>query len=171
MKIFKYIALFFLLLIASFFAVGLLTPSLTYENSVVVDAPVEKAFALFMDTSKMKEWVPGFVSIKADSGALNNPGTILTLILLQDGQQYEMTETITTIKPNEQYAYQLDNTVLRNLVDVRFISKGNQTQITSNNFVTGNSIIWRSVFYFYKKGFYEQGQKTYDDLKKMIEQQ
>ena len=169
MKIFKYLALFFLLLIASFFILGLVTPSVVYENKVTVNAPIEKAFALFMDTTKMKEWIPGFVSIKNDSGDLTTPGSKLHLVLLQEEQKYEMTEVVTTYKPNQQYSYLLENAVLRNNVDIRFKAIGNQTEIKAHNYVRGNSIIWRSIFFFYKKEFFDQGQKTVDDLKKMIE--
>ena len=169
MKIFKYIALFFIVLIASFFILGLFTPSIVYENKVTVNAPVEKAFSLFMDTTKMKLWIPGFVSIKNDSGDLTTPGSKLHLVLLQEEQKYEMTEVVTAYKPNQQYSYLLENAVLRNDVDIRFKATGNQTEIKSYNYVRGNSIIWRSIFFFYKKDFFKKGQKTYDDLKIMIE--
>lgn len=171
MKIFKYIALLFLFLIATFFAIGIFTPSFTYQNKVTVNAPVEKVFMLFTDTAKMKEWLPGFISITNDSGIPYSIGSKWNLVLVQEDQRYEMTETMMAFKVNKQYSYQLDNAVLRNQVDIYFKPDGNKTEITAHNFVTGNSIIWRSIFFFYEKEFYRQGQETYVNLKKIIESQ
>ena len=169
MKIFKYISLTFLILIFGFFAIGLFSNSISYQNKVIVNAPVEKAFVLFTDTTKMKEWLPGFISFTNDSGGNFNRGSKWKLILLQEGQRYEMEETMTVYEPNKQYSYILENIVLRNYVDVYFKANGNTTEITSHNLIKGNNLIWRSIFFFYEKDLFEKGEKTFEDLKKMIE--
>ena len=151
--------------------IGILTPSISYKTSITVSASVEKAFSLFSDTSKMKDWTPGFVSISLDSGKPITQGSKMTLILIQEGQQYEMTETITTFIPHQQYSYLLENAVLHNQVDLFFISNGNSTIINVYNKVIGNNIIWRSVFFFYKKRLDEMNKEIYSNLKKMIESQ
>lgn len=115
--------------------------------------------------------MPGFVSLINDSGSNFNPGSKRKLLLLQEGQIYEMNETITVFKPNEQLSYLLENSVLHNQVNVFFKAEGTKTIITSNNFVSGNSLIWRSIFFFYKKDFNERGQKILTDFKKMAETQ
>lgn len=169
MKIFKYLAISFIVLIIGFFSIGLFAPSVSYQNKVIINAPVEKVFTLFTDTTKMNQWVPGFISFTNDSGGNYNKGSKWKLILIQDGQHYEMTETMTVFEPNLQYSYILENIVLRNYVDVYFKSIGNTTEVTSHNLITGNNMIWRSIFFFHEKNFLARGQATYNDLKKMIE--
>ena len=151
--------------------IGLLTPSISYDSTITVNVPVEKAFTLFSDTSKMKDWMPGFVSLKLDSGNTIARGSKMTLILIQEGQEYDMTETMTTFIPNQHYAYLLENAVLHNQVDILFTPIGNSTTIKVNNLVIGNNIIWRSVFYFYKKRLVQLNKEIYSNLKKMIESQ
>ena len=169
MRIFKFIAILFIVLIIGFFAIGLFSPSLTYQNSITVNAPVDKAFELFTDTVKMHEWIPGFISFTNESGGNFNRGSKWKLILIQEDQHYEMIETITAYVPNQQYSYNLENIVLRNQVDVYFKPIGNMTEIISHNLVTGNNLIWRSVLFFFEKELYNNGQESFADLKKMIE--
>ncbi len=56
MKILKIILGLVVGLALVFFAVGIFTPSFTYENKVEVNASVEKAWAIFTDHP---EWVIG----------------------------------------------------------------------------------------------------------------
>ena len=66
--------------------------------------------------------------------------------------------------------------------ELDFITKGLSThaivayqnfnrQINVYNKVIGNNIIWRSVFFFYKKRLDEMNKEIYSNLKKMIESQ
>lgn len=135
----------------------------------MVNAPLEKTFTLFNDTTKMKQWMPGFVSITNISGQPNTVGSKWKLVLEQDGQLFEMTETMTAFKQNEQFAFLLENEVLSNECTISFKPNDNQTEIISDNVVHGNNMLWKSAFFFFKDYFRETGQTTYDNLKKMIE--
>ncbi len=169
MKIFKYIALLLFALLVIFFAIGLFNPSVTYSNKIVIDATPSKSYTVFMDTARMKEWMPGYSSFKLLKGKAMEKGSTWKLVLLQDGQEYEMNETITTIIPDVQYSFDLENAVLKNSIDMYFIAKGSQTELVANNTVRGNNIMWRSLFFIFKWKLHEQSQLMYEDLKKSIE--
>ena len=59
----------------AFFAIGIFTPSFTYENKVEVKASVEKAWAIFTDQSRMRDWLTGFQSMETISGISGEVGS------------------------------------------------------------------------------------------------
>ncbi|MEP7265892.1 MAG: SRPBCC family protein [Bacteroidota bacterium] len=169
MKIFKYIALVLVGLLIIFFSIGLFQPEISYTNKVIINADPHKVYTLFQDTTKMKEWMPGFNSFTSIKGKPATVGSQWKLILIQEGEKYEMNETLTIIKPDEQYSFILDNAVLSNNVDMYFKPVAGKTELTVENKVRGNNIMWRSLFYFFKGRLTEQSSMMYDGLKKMIE--
>jgi uncharacterized membrane protein len=169
MRIFKYVAMVLVALLVIFFAIGLFNPEVKYSNKIVINASPAKSYSVFMDTTRMKEWMPGYSSFTLLEGKAMEKGSKWKLVLLQDGQEYEMNETITTLIPDVQYSFDLENAVLRNSIDMYFIAKAGQTELVSNNKVRGNNIMWRSLFILFKPKLHEQSQLMYEELKKTIE--
>lgn len=169
MRIFKYIALTLTALLVIFFSIGLFQPEVSYTNKVVINATPQKSYSLFQDTARMKLWMPGFLSFTSIKGKPMEVGSQWKLILVQEGEKYEMRESVTVVKPGEQYSFILDNAVLSNKVDMYFKPVDGKTELTVENKVRGNNIMWRSLFYFFKGGLTEQSDLMYGELKKMIE--
>jgi len=169
MKIFKYIALVMIGCIILFFGIGLFTPTVTYTNTISINASPAKCFRLFMDTARMNEWMPGFKSFKIEKGKGLEEGSKWNLVLIQEGQSFDMSETVKTVKPDEQFSFLLENAVLHNTVDMYFKPSGSNTELVVNNIVSGNNIMWKSLFYFNKSRLQDQSMEMYDDLKTMIE--
>ena len=172
MKKFSIIAItlaLLLLLGALFLSIGLWKPVVYYQTKVLVNAPTDKAFALFMDTNQMSKWITGFQRFELLSGVATQPGCVHKMLIIQQGKTYVMTEKLTAFKPNALYAFVLDNEVLTDEVDIHFTAKGNATEITANNKVVGKNLFWHSLFPLTTGIFIKQSQHDYEQLKVLIE--
>jgi hypothetical protein len=169
MKIFKYTALFFLALLILFFGCGIVVSEIKYTNRVVVNKDCENSFKVFNDTSMMKEWLQGFVSLQLVKGEYMQEGSKYRLILEQDGDQYEMDETLISVMENRHCSFFLENDVLTNRFDVHFNPVDKGTEIKVDNTVKGKNILWRAIFFVLQHKFYDQGKATYNSLKAVIE--
>lgn len=112
MKILKYILGIIAALVVIFFMIGVFVSTFTYENKVEVNAPVEKAWAVFTDESRMGEWLTGLKSIETISGNPGEVGSIYRLVFVQNGEEMVMTEEVTAFQQNELFAFNLDNDVM-----------------------------------------------------------
>ena len=169
MRIFKYIALTLVALLVIFFSIGLFNPAITYSNQITIHASPAKTFKLFADTSRLHEWMTGFSSFTKISGKDDSAGSKWKLVLIQEGQTYDMTETILKNNSPDEYSFLLENAVLTNNVDMHFKPSSAGTELTVNNKVRGNNLMWRSLFYFFESRLKQESDEMYDDLKTMVE--
>lgn len=160
-----------ILLAAVFFIIGILNPSYAYQTSVEVNKPRDQVWKLFTDESKAGEWLEGFKGFETVSGAPGKEGSVFRLTITKDGQDFIMTETMTTIRPPEHYAFTLENDVLSNVVDFRFAESGGKTTITSDENVTGKNLFWKSLFFWFRSTFKNGSQENLNNLKRYIEKQ
>jgi len=165
----KYIGIGIAVVILSFIAMGLLHPTIEYETRTEVKAPLKKTFALFNDTTLMKNWMPGFSSITNISGNENEVGSKWKLVLVQKEEVYNMIETITAFENNKRFSYDLDNDIVFNNNDVTFNGDSTKTIVVAKTKVKGKNIFLRSMFVFSKPYFQEQQDLIYSQLKKMVE--
>lgn len=175
MKIFKkillYLLVFILVLVALFFIIGWANPTVAFQTKVEIDKPREQAWKLFMDESKTGEWLEGFKSYETVSGAPGKEGSVFRITIVQDGQEFVVTETNTTVRPPEQYSFVVENDVLTSVVDVHLAESGGKTILTSDEKVTGKNIFWRSLFFWFKSMFQNSSQQNLNNLKRYIEKQ
>jgi uncharacterized protein YndB with AHSA1/START domain len=175
MKIFKkvllYLLVFIILLVGLFFLIGALNPSYSYQTKVEINKPREQTWKIFMDESKAGEWMEGFKSFETVSGAPGKEGSVFRLTIVQEGKEFVMTETNTTVREPEQYSFVLENDVLTNVIDIRLAESGGKTTITSDEKVTGKNIFWKSLFVWFHSTFKNGSQENLNDLKRYIEKQ
>lgn len=169
MQIFKYLFGFGAIACILFFAIGFFIPSFDYESSILVNKPVQEAFAVFKDESKLKYWMPNLKSIELIEGQKNKEGSKYKIVIEEDGKNYEIIEKIITFKENEQYTSQFVNEVMTIDMDVQFEENSGITEITSKSVITGKNILWKSVFPLSKGNFEKEDQELLDRLKKVIE--
>jgi len=108
-KILKCLGVIILLLVSAFFSLGIFIPSLNYDNKILVNKPVEQSFRVFTNVFSFSEWIPGFKNIKWLSGKQNEIGSKWEMTVVQEGEKYTMTETLTYFKENELFAFKLEN--------------------------------------------------------------
>ncbi len=165
----KYIGIGIAVVILSFIAMGLLHPTIEYETRTEIKAPLEKTFALFLDTALMKNWMPGFSSITNISGNVHEVGSKWKLVLVQEKEVYNMTETVTAFENNKGFSFDLDNDALVSNNDITFNGDSTKTIIVAKAKVKGKNIFLRSMFVFSKPYFQEQQDLIYSQLKTMVE--
>ncbi len=170
MKILKYVVGVLILLFVGFFLIGLIWPKFTYTSQVIVNASVEKSWAVFTDETKMAEWMPGFKSIENISGEPLQVGSEWKLTVEDQGQIFEMTERVTAVKVQEKYAFWLDNDVLNANVEIYFAAVDSATtEITANTQTIAKGVVWKSMLFLMKGNISEQDQENYNNLKRVIE--
>lgn len=165
----KYFLLFLLLLAIAFFFIGIIIPSFTYESRITVNKPIEQSFKVFNSPFLLAEWIPGLKGVRWISGTQNEIGSKWEMTIELDGKIYTTTEELTVFKENELLAFTLNSDVLSSNVEVKFINKGESTEIISSSKAEGSNIFWKSIFVFYKSIFSKRDKVMYDRLKKVIE--
>jgi hypothetical protein len=170
MKILKLILGCFAAIIIGFLLIGVIWPSIRYENKIEIDRTAQETFAQFNDSAKMKNWITGLKDLKMVNGNWNDLGSKYQIVVEQEETTYIMYETLTGIVPGKLYAFVLENDVLINEVEIRFAQKNpGTTELVIKNKVRGKNIFWRSLFPFFKGLFKKSDLENYQNLKKMIE--
>lgn len=169
MKILKVILGIVVGLVVVFFAVGIFAPSFTYENKVEVNAPVEKAWAIFTDESRMGDWLTGFQSIETINGNPGEVGSKYRMVFVENGEEMVITEEVTAYRENELFAFTLDADPLISDVEVKFTGNDERTEIIATNLVEGKNLVWKSLLRLMKSMLANRGQEQYDKLKEIIE--
>jgi hypothetical protein len=98
MKYLKYLLGILLLLVILFFAIGMITPSVSYESEVTVNKSADEAWAVMSDESKMSQWISGFKRTEPVSGEPNTIGAVSKVYVEDNGEEIVMEETVTNFK-------------------------------------------------------------------------
>lgn len=172
MRLVKYfLGLIFVCLIG-FFSVGLVKPTIHYENNITINKPVHISWNLFTNDSLMDSWADGFKRMETIKGKPTIPGSEFKITIEQDNKRFIIYKTIRKCKKNESLTLDITNDILLNQAEYIFTTTSPYTtQITSKNTVRGNSIWWRSLFFFSRNYFKKADEQNLTNLKKLIENQ
>ena len=163
------IAVVFALLIGAFLALGFVFPSITYQTKVEINKPVDGAWTYFTDEKNMKDWLPGFKSIKSLNGKTNEVGAKHEVVFVDGQEELIFTQTMTAFKPNETFSFKLESEMFENDVTVSFTETNGKTTLVQSEKVVGRSILWRSMLPLMRFYFSGAAQTTLDKLKDNIE--
>ncbi|HMR47359.1 MAG TPA: SRPBCC family protein [Bacteroidia bacterium] len=155
--------------ILGFVSLGIIHPEIEYESRVEINAPVAKAFDVFIDTAMMKHWMPGFVSFKPLEGKIHTKGSTQLLVLNLNNEQFEITETLEDYSYPKLYKFHAQNTLLNSTNTLIFEGDSLRSSLTIKTKASGNNFMLRSMFVFTKPIFKQQQDSTYLLLKKTIE--
>ncbi len=169
MKKIIWIILALLILVALFFSIGLIKPSIQYKSKITVDRPVDKAFMVFIDASKMDHWLTGFKKIELVSGMPNFPGSYFNLILEMNGKEITLKEEVLDFRWNELFSVRIHHDLMSIENVNQFTPMEMKTEITGTYRVTGKNIFWRSVLVFARGKLKKRAQNDFDSLQKVIE--
>lgn len=169
MKFLKYLVIFLVVCSASFFAVGIFNPTVSYESTVLVNKPIRHSFNTYSNPFYLDKWLPGFKSVRPISGLPFRVGSINELVFVENGEDIIMTQEVTGFEVNRLFSFKLSNEVLVTHVEITFEEADGKSRITSVSEIRGNNLIFRSLFPFMKAEFKERDQKAYDNLKDLIE--
>jgi len=173
MKILKYVLYAILALIVLYLLLGFIKPEVGYGAEIVVDKPVEEAWAVSQDETKYPEWLEGFKSMELLSGDKFQEGSTYKIIVNPgDGQQdFEMIETLKSIKENESIEMEFDADGMNFYQTMSFNEADGKTTIKTDSKVLGKGMMMRSMFAMMEMfggGFTKQEVKNMEALKKLI---
>ena len=169
MKKILWIILALVVFVVLFFSIGLIKPNIKYESKISVDRPVDRAFFVFIDGSKMGEWFTGFKRIELVSGMPNFPGSVFNLMLEMNGREVTLREEVLDFRWNELFSVRVQHDFMTIENVNEFSAEGMKTEIKATYRVTGKNIFWRSVLVLGRGRMKKRAQSDFDSLKRVIE--
>ncbi len=150
-------------------SLGFLFRQHDYTITTTVNAPVEKTFAIFNDTTKLREWLTGFKYMENIRGKPNEVGSKWKVVFSDRGKEISMNETITAFKENELVSFNIANDFIKSKNEIRFIPKGNTTEIVAKVSYRGTHIMQKSLLALLSASVKKQQEESYDLLKQVVE--
>ena len=147
----------------------------TYDGkvSVEVNAPVDKAFAIFNDPEMMKTWLCNdfmcFESMENISGKANEVGSQWKVTFKEPNRTFSVTETITAFRENELVAFDMDDDYFSFHIETTFEDLGNKTRITEHQTGKSKNAFMNAIFIFTKNMVQKSKTEMYAKLKDLIE--
>lgn len=170
MKVLKVIGSIILLLILAMFLIGLISPKATYENTVIINEPVEEVWEVFTDYGKLDQWLFGMKRIERIQGEPLTQGSRFNLIFDIDGEQFEITEEVMRVEPYELFAFNMKSNPLNSQVAIHFTSSDSgKTQVNAVTTAEGNGFFWKPIISFSGSMMQQQSQLSYEKLKELVE--
>lgn len=173
MKILKTLLLFILGLLGLVLLLGLLKPTVDYGHEIEVDKSIAEAWAVQQDYTKLNQWLKGFKSIDLISGEQGKVGSKYKVVVSpgEDQPDFEMIETILSIKENDHIDLTFDNEMMIFDQKTSFAEKDGKTIIKTDSTVKGKGIMMRSMFALMELlggSFQAQEEENIEALKRVI---
>ncbi|MEQ9062807.1 MAG: SRPBCC family protein [Vicingaceae bacterium] len=152
-----------------FFGNGLITPSINYENQVVVNKPAAEVWSVMSDPSNMSEWLPGFLRMEHVSGNPGEVGAVSNIYFDENGEEMVLQETILENVPNERMAMNFTADFMNMNYEMTLDEANGQTTITSISTTEGNGLFAKSILSFMGGTMHTQEEENLTRLKALIE--
>jgi hypothetical protein len=167
----KYIKIVLAVIILIFLLMlpGIIKPTVSYENEVHINKPVDISFMVFTDPSKMEEWLTGFKKMEWIQGMPAMPGSLMRLTLEINGREVEITEEVLAFEWNRRFAFRLHHKKIKVDCDYTFVASDMNSKIKSSMMVQGKNVFWRTINVFMKGKMQKQNQEDLEKLKAVIE--
>lgn len=170
MKFLKYLLALVFLLMTVFFIKGLLTPSINYENQIIVEKPANEAWAVMSDETNLPKWIKGFKRSELVSGEANTVGAVSKIYVEDNGKEMIMEETIKKVIPNKQLSMGFTMDFMNMDYDLMMNENDGKTTITTKSITKGNGLVAKSIVSFMKGTMKSQEDNNLESLKKLIEE-
>ena len=156
-------AVIVVLLVAAFFCMGMILPTVEYTTTVEINKPREQTWQVMRDR---KDWIFGFNSFEPLGGTPNQPGSQARVTVVRDGRETTFDTELLEIKAPEYSVTRLTNDMLTHDAIVRLSESDGKTTIVSNEKLEGKNAFWRSIFVIFKGTIVETSRKNFDGLNK-----
>lgn len=175
MKILKYLIIVIAVLVAAFFAVGIIHPVVQYGHEVTVNKPLKEAWAVGYDESKYDQWLQGFQSMELLTGEKGEVGSTYKVIVNPgDGQpDFEMIETMVSVTEFEQVTLHFDSEMMDFDQTMTYTEKDGGVVIKTDSKVMAKGMVMKSMMALMEHlsgAFTTQEAKNIDALKRVIEE-
>tara|TARA_B100000497_G_C7658064_1_gene396211 strand:- start:992 stop:1492 length:501 start_codon:yes stop_codon:yes gene_type:complete len=140
-----------------------------YSSHVSINKPLKEVWAVYQDEGKMRDWLEGFESIELVKGNRNDIGSEYIVKMNQEGQTFEIKETLKSYKEFENINFDFDNEMMLMNYNTEFTENEIGTTIHSRSIVRGHGILMRAMMPFIKGSMIAQEEKNLRGLKEVIE--
>ena len=173
MKLLKYFLYLIIGLVILFFAVGLVTPSVSYGHEITVDKSLKEAWAVSQDESKYALWLDGFKSMELISGEKGAVGSKYKVVVNPgEGQKdFEMTETIVSMNEFDNVLLHFDSDMMDFDQTISFSENEGKANVKTESTVSAKGVMMRSMFALMEMiggSFQAQEEKNVEALKILI---
>lgn len=135
MKLLKIIVIAIALIVAGFFAMGIVFSEVKYGHTITVSKPINEAWAISQDESKFHLWLEGFQSIELIEGEMFEVGSKYRVIVNPgEGQpEFEMIETLVALNPPNSITMHFDSEMMFFEQTMAFVQDGTQVKISTDS--------------------------------------
>ena len=168
-RFYKILGIFAILvagLAIAFVVLGLFVDEVEYTAATSVNAPVEAAWATFMDEDRTSEWLSGFLHAEQLSGV---PGEVGASYRMHFADDVIVEETVTEIVPMKRYGFDLKTDFFTGSTTVDFEEVDGTTEIEQTVWIRGTSFVWRAILPAFKSMMASQATEMLDSLGVLVE--
>ena len=102
-------------------------------TTILIQAPVQRVWDIFMDPGYLQFWLTNFVSIEPLEGLPGEPGSTSRLIVNERGREIVVIEKVVDMVPQEFYAFTMTNPDFEAINELRFTTEASGTLITQTS--------------------------------------
>ena len=141
-----------------------------YSVSVEVDVPIEEVWEVYMDESRMDEWLTGFRSMETIEGEPLTVGSKHRLVFEERGKEVVLVETVRVIDPPREFAFDLEHELMNSTMSVTLESIGDdKTRLISQTATSSPKLLWKIIMPFMTPQMRKRHRGDLERLKAMIE--
>lgn len=141
-----------------------------YSVSVEVQADIERAWDVFMDESKMDQWLIGFKSMEIIEGDPLTVGSKHKMFFEDRGREVVLVETVQSIRPPREFVFDLDHELMNSTVRMTLEERSRGvTLISSHTNVEPTKILWKILMFFMVPSMKKRQRQNLENLKALIE--
>lgn len=156
------------LLVAAFFAIGLICTECSYQVEMEIDAPVSSVWEKLNDMESMPTWMDGLESIELTGGQSGSVGAQYRLVFLQDGEEIEIQETFTEFDPPNAFAFDMSNEVLTGTKRISLTDNNGSTKLLATTSYVGTNLLWRSIMCLSQGSIQRMEQAQFEQLANLM---
>ena len=141
-----------------------------YSVSVEVDVPIEEVWEVYMDESRMDEWLTGFRSMETIEGEPLTVGSKHRLVFEERGKEVVLVETVRVIDPPREFAFDLEHELMNSTMSVTLESIGDdKTRLISQTATSSPKLLWKIIMPFMTPQMRKRHRGDLERLKALIE--
>ena len=141
-----------------------------YTVRVDIDRPVEEAWEVLMDESRMGEWLEGYKSMELIEGDPLTVGSKHKMIFEENGQEMTFTETVTAIEPLKEFSFDFEHDMMTSSIQMTLESTGTaSTRITNRTEFSANGFFVNLLMFFMTPRMKGRQRGSFARLKALIE--
>ena len=141
-----------------------------YSVRIDIDRPIEEAWEVLMDESRMGEWLEGYKSMELIEGEPLTVGSKHRMIFEENGQELTFTETVTAIDPLKEFSFDFEHDMMSSSIQMILESTGPaSTRITNYTKFSANGFFVNILMFFMTPRMKGRQRGSFARLKALIE--